>query len=233
MDLQSPPEAEIQTLSNLIHKPSKPQLQTICLLNGLPKTGNKADLQSRITQRRSSLPYPHLPFTPSSLSFLSPITLYNSPHHSPGHHQLLFLTLETVINDSVRKQDFRRYQEVRQSIFAQTGQAGSYASNMAPPYFGAPPQQSPALTPTQRYGASFGSPAFSLTNGQRPPGAAPPMSQATPTRPVAQPRPAAVMTPGFEYKPSPFYEMKRRLGEVRTCESEIPGSHLSICANSY
>jgi len=52
MDPRSPPEAEIQSLINLIRKPSKPQLQNICTLNGLPKTGNKADLQLRITQRK-------------------------------------------------------------------------------------------------------------------------------------------------------------------------------------
>ena len=36
------------------------------------------------------------------------------------------------------------------------------------------------------------------------------------------PRPAVALTPGFQYKSSPFYEMKRRLGDVKICESKNP-----------
>jgi hypothetical protein len=52
MDLRSLPEADIQNLTHFVdHKLSKPQLQNICSVNGLAKSGNKPDLQLRIKQR--------------------------------------------------------------------------------------------------------------------------------------------------------------------------------------
>ncbi|KAK0623225.1 PINIT domain-containing protein [Immersiella caudata] len=185
MDLRSPPQTEIQTLTHIVdHKLSKPQLQNVCSVNGLAKGGNKPDLQYRIKQ---------------------------------------------LITESVRKQDNRRYQEVRQSIYGQTG-TGSYGANMAPPYYGAPPPQPPSIAaPQQRYGISgvpgYGSQPYSTANGQRPAVPPPPIPAATPNRPMTQPRPAAALTPGFEYKPSPFYELKRRLGDVKICEVQAMANH--------
>src|SRR4051794_5267021 len=55
MDPRSPPEADVQNLISSLRLPSKPQLQAICSANGLSKTGNKAELQGRITDRDFSL----------------------------------------------------------------------------------------------------------------------------------------------------------------------------------
>lgn len=39
------------------------------------------------------------------------------------------------------------------------------------------------------------------------------------TRPPP-PRPAGPITPGFQFKSTPFYDMKLRLGEIKTCEGK-------------
>lgn len=52
MDLRSPPEDEIQHLASQLDKHTKPQLQSVCAINGLPKTGNKPDLKARIIKRK-------------------------------------------------------------------------------------------------------------------------------------------------------------------------------------
>lgn len=46
--------AEAQSLVRTIQVPaiSKAVLQSICAVNGIPKTGNKSDLQRRIIQRK-------------------------------------------------------------------------------------------------------------------------------------------------------------------------------------
>lgn len=46
--------AEVQSLIRTIQVPaiSKAILQAICAVNGIPKTGNKTDLQRRIIQRK-------------------------------------------------------------------------------------------------------------------------------------------------------------------------------------
>jgi hypothetical protein len=46
--------AEVQSLVRTIQVPaiSKAILQSICAVNGIPKTGNKSDLQRRIIQRK-------------------------------------------------------------------------------------------------------------------------------------------------------------------------------------
>jgi len=46
--------AEVQSLIRTIQIPaiSKTALQAICTMNGLPKTGNKSDLQRRIIARK-------------------------------------------------------------------------------------------------------------------------------------------------------------------------------------
>ncbi|KAK0646378.1 PINIT domain-containing protein [Cercophora newfieldiana] len=95
--------------------------------------------------------------------------------------------------------------------------------NLQPQYYGAShPATSGLAASQQRYVAApaFGGAAsYSLPNGQRPSGTAPAIGQVAANRPLGQPRPATIsLTPGFEYKPSPFYEMKRRLGEIKTCE---------------
>jgi hypothetical protein len=48
---------EVQSLIRTIQVPaiSKAILQSICAVNGIPKTGNKTDLQRRIIQRKSLL----------------------------------------------------------------------------------------------------------------------------------------------------------------------------------
>jgi hypothetical protein len=49
--------AEVQSLVRTIQVPAIPKatLQSICSVNGIPKTGNKSDLQKRIIQRKSCL----------------------------------------------------------------------------------------------------------------------------------------------------------------------------------
>jgi len=46
--------AEVQALVRTIQVPAIPKatLQSICAVNGIPKTGNKSDLQKRIIQRK-------------------------------------------------------------------------------------------------------------------------------------------------------------------------------------
>lgn len=46
-------DAQVQSLIRTVQVPaiSKAVLQAICAVNGIPKTGNKSDLQRRIIQR--------------------------------------------------------------------------------------------------------------------------------------------------------------------------------------
>lgn len=89
----TPPESDIQAIVAKLRTPSKPQLQSICVVNGLPKTGNKADLSHRIEKRKlllffstsspfSPKPPPptisaHLPFPHVTMRTLRLLTLFH------------------------------------------------------------------------------------------------------------------------------------------------------------
>src|SRR5205814_2255345 len=84
-------------------------------------------------------------------------------------------------------------------------------------------QQSPIPTSQHRYAAppTFApATAFALSNGSRP---NPPLTlqQTTLNRSMGYDRSAAQIAPGFQFKPSPFYEAKERLGEVKICEGAL------------
>ncbi|KAK1750712.1 PINIT domain-containing protein [Echria macrotheca] len=171
MDLESPSKAELEALIRTIYKPSKPKLQAICSVNGLPKTGNKADLHGRLIE---------------------------------------------LINESVRNRDLKRYNEIRESVYKEAGLVPAMASAPYVPVRGNPIPTSHQ----QRYAAptTFApAPAFALSNGSRP-NPALTLQQASLNASMGYDRSPAQIAPGFQFKASPFYEAKERLGEVKICE---------------
>ncbi|KAK3356979.1 PINIT domain-containing protein [Lasiosphaeria hispida] len=177
MDPHRPPEKEVAYLRTAVRMPSKPILQTICTLNGLPKTGNKIDLQGRIIR---------------------------------------------LIDDCIAQNDSQRYREIYQSVCNVPAPSGSApAMPSQPPYY--PPNS--AHTPSQpRFGGASYSPpgaaSYSPGNGYRPANTVP-LPASTPSsasRPLPRPRLLNLAPPAFQYKQSPFFEVKYQLTEVKTCE---------------
>lgn len=98
--------AEVQSLIRTIQVPaiSKAALQSICAVNGIPKTGNKTDLQRRIIQCKwaffGSVPDKRLDFLPGLfpppfLSFPCPNVWRWANIHSPLTAPWLTVTQQT------------------------------------------------------------------------------------------------------------------------------------------
>ena len=94
-----PPSADVTSLCRLAQTPGiqKPQLQTICVVNSLAKTGNKAELQRRIVNRKSS--------GCRARTFLSRLLTRHS----------------IVIQECEQRRDLQRFNEVKQSIYNNAG----------------------------------------------------------------------------------------------------------------
>jgi hypothetical protein len=116
-----------------------------------------------------------------------------------------------VIRECADEQDNQRYQEIRDSIYRQT-------ATMPPPYHAPSAAPQPHVAASSRYGPAMLNNGFPLGNGARPvaPGLTLPGVNSLTRAPL--PRPAAPITPGFQFKSTPFYDMKMRLGEIKTCE---------------
>jgi len=76
-------DAEVQSLIRTVAIPSiqKTTLQSICAVQGIPKTGNKADLQKRIVDRKFSF------FPRHSAAHVSAFSFTNLTHNRPNHQE--------------------------------------------------------------------------------------------------------------------------------------------------
>jgi E3 SUMO-protein ligase PIAS1 len=147
------------------------------------------------------------------------------------------------INLCSETRDWERLQEIRESIVTRAPifvtpslvsqtQQQSHSLPQQPPATVAPaalrsqpiPQSSyyqaaRSNTPPNYAMASYNQPGYGALNGLRSSNAAPVPYQAPPPVPAARPRPnSGLQAPTITYKPSPFYELKYQLGDVRTLE---------------
>lgn len=188
-------EAEVQSLIRTVGIPSiqKTTLQSICAVQGIPKTGNKADLQKRIVDRKF----------PFSIAFSgSPLILH------------LTIAQPSGINQFAHSKHWDRLEEIKKTISSHTGI--TFPPRVAPPpaatYSQA--QQIPDNIYAPRPYAGMGS--FTTTGFGAVPGMGLPNfhsalnggSRAVPPPPQT-----------FNFKPSPFYEMKHQIGRIRTLDS--------------
>ncbi|KAK4115157.1 hypothetical protein N656DRAFT_766425 [Canariomyces notabilis] len=195
--------AEAQSLIRTIQIPaiSKATLQSICAVNGIPKTGNKSDLQRRII---------------------------------------------THINNCATDRDWERLSEIRKSIHSQTS---IFIAPSLSPQQPPPPSQPPSQLQSSRpHSGPLPDPAFYQAGRQGtppnyamppytsssyvPPAAPRSHAQPGPSYPgssngsAARPRPNAVlMSPGILFKPSPFYEQRYQVGDIRTLEGPVMTAH--------
>ncbi|KAK3333888.1 PINIT domain-containing protein [Cercophora scortea] len=170
MESTGPSEAEVQALIRTISIPAiqKPVLQSICVANGLAKTGNKSDLQRRI---------------------------------------------QDLIRECKNNADDPRFRQVRDCVFKHAPVHASVTASMhLPPTTSQPLQQKTGLYPP----ASSQNPAHYAMSGYAPGG-----SYGVPTRNREPP----LQHQSFTYKPSPFYEIKYRIGDVKTCEAMAQHRH--------
>jgi hypothetical protein len=264
--------AEVQSLVRTIQVPaiSKAILQSICAVNGIPKTGNKSDLQRRIIQRKydffGTFGNPKAQ-TKSFFAFgvFFPLhTLRLLPAASPSHpnpflsplrgticNHLMAHNRRPEINLCSETRDWERLQEIRESIVTRAPifvtpslvsqtQPQSH-SQPQPPATVAPaalrsqplPQSSyyqaaRSHTPPNYAMASYNQPGYGALNGLRSSNPAPVSYQGPPPLPAARARQiSGLHAPTITYKPSPFYELKYQLGDVRTLEGVSGSAELS------
>ncbi|KAK4153737.1 PINIT domain-containing protein [Chaetomidium leptoderma] len=187
---------EVQSLVRTIQVPaiSKAILQSICAVNGIPKTGNKSDLQRRIIQQ---------------------------------------VNLCSDTRDWERLHEIRESIVTRASIYVPPSLISQTRSQPPPPP--PPPSQSQLRsqplpqssyyqtarpqTPPNYAMASYGQSGYGALNGLRSQNPPAPPYQAPPNGPTARLRPnAGLVAPTIAYKPSPFYELKYQVGDVRALE---------------
>ncbi|KAK4034084.1 PINIT domain-containing protein [Parachaetomium inaequale] len=187
--------AEVQSLVRTIQVPaiSKATLQAICTVNGIPKTGNKSDLQRRIIQQinlcSDTRDWERLQEIRESIVNRAPI--YVTP------------SLVSQTQSQAQSQP----QPLQAQIRSQPLPQSSY-------YQGSRPQ-----TPPNYAMGSYNQPNYGALNGlrsQNPPA----LSYQAPTNgPSARLRPnVGLVAPTLAYKSSPFYELKYQVGDVKTLE---------------
>ncbi|KAK4123893.1 hypothetical protein N657DRAFT_690543 [Parathielavia appendiculata] len=189
--------AEVQSLIRTIQVPaiSKAVLQSICAVNGIPKTGNKSDLQRRIIQQINSCSdsrdWERLQEIRESIVKRAPI--YVGP---------------SLVNQTQPQSHSQPQPPGPVAIRSQPLPQSSYLSQAARDY-----------TPPNYAMGSYNTPGYGGLNGLRSSNAAPAPYQASPGVPAARSRPnAGLLAPTITYKPSPFYEMKYQIGDVKTLE---------------
>ncbi|KAK4242436.1 PINIT domain-containing protein [Achaetomium macrosporum] len=188
--------AEVQSLIRTVQVPaiSKNVLQSICAVNGIPKTGKKSDLQRRIIQQ---------------------------------------------IQSCGESRDWERFKKIRESIASRApvsispsrtsqaqpqSQPQAKAQSPSQPWPQALPQSSSYQTSSSQVPSSYAMPpygqaAYDALNGLRSqnpqahPFHAPQSSLGNRARPSR-----GFSPPTIAFKPSPFYEMKYQVGDVRTLE---------------
>lgn len=222
MDSRTPTKDEVDALLRTVQVPSiqKAILQSLCVVNGLAKTGNKADLQKRLMKCKFATASP-----------LSPVR--GIPANS------CFFFARTVIGES--RADSQKISEIRESIRTLAGipLAQPVAQPPPPPPQAQPPYYPPAsprapshyatAMPTYNPPGSY----LPVSNGHRANLNATPFAQLS-TLPLAPtkhrfnpPRQnvnahfangVLTISAGLAYKPSPFHEIMCRLGELKTCE---------------
>ncbi|AEO69528.1 fdeb5bbb-d0b0-4499-b5dd-56976a7dcda6 [Thermothielavioides terrestris] len=182
--------AEVQSLIRTVQVPaiSKPVLQAICAVNGIPKTGNKSDLQRRIIQQidacNENRDWERLNEIRESIVSRAPI----------------YVTPSLVSQTQAQSQPPSRAQPHSQP------QPHRPLPAPASPYY----QAAGPHTPPNYAMASHGQSGYGALNGLR--------SQNAPFQTAQNgPRlPGGLNPPTIAYKPSPFYELKYQVGNVRT-----------------
>ncbi|KAL2201566.1 PINIT domain-containing protein [Corynascus similis CBS 632.67] len=189
--------AEVQALVRTIQVPAIPKatLQSICAVNGIPKTGNKSDLQKRIIQQinfcSDRRDWERLHEIRESIVTRAPIfvtpALVSQTQPQPRPHSQTPLSQIQLRSQPVSHSS---YYQAAPSQTANTSGMGSYSQT--------------------GYGALDG------LRAQNPPATSYPLA---PNGPGGRIRPnAGLIAPTITYKPSPFYELKYQVGDVRTLE---------------
>ncbi|KAK3296217.1 PINIT domain-containing protein [Chaetomium fimeti] len=187
--------AEVQSLVRTIQVPaiSKAILQSICAVNGIPKTGNKSELQRRIIQQINSC------------SDARDWERLHEIRESIVNRAPIYVTPSLVSQSQSQPQPQSQVSQV--SLRSQPIPQPSYYQSSRP------------QTPPNYAMGSYNQPSYGALNGlrsQNPPSVG---YQNPPTGAAARLRPnAGLVAPAIAYKSSPFYELKYQVGDVKTLE---------------
>ncbi|AEO57449.1 hypothetical protein MYCTH_2138861 [Thermothelomyces thermophilus ATCC 42464] len=194
--------AEVQALVRTIQVPaiSKATLQSICAVNGIPKTGNKSELQRRIIEQINSC------------SDRRDWARLHEIRESIVNRAPIFVTPALVSQTQNQPQSHSRpHSQSPLSHLQLRSQPPSHSS-----YY----QAAPPPTATASAMGSYSQPGYGAFDGllaQHPP--PPPYQQPPNGSTGGRMRPnAGLVPPTIAYKPSPFYELKYQVGDVRTLE---------------
>ena len=114
--------------------------------------------------------------------------------------------------------DPRAYRDIEASILREKN-GGLPAPHDALPSPLPVPNSAQSLSPNMSYGYQNGYPAYGGVNGQRS-HQMPPQGMFNSSGPSAH-RPDRVLSvQGFHFRPSPFYQVVGRIGQVQTCEGK-------------
>ncbi|KAL2160524.1 hypothetical protein VTH06DRAFT_1212 [Thermothelomyces fergusii] len=207
--------AEVQALVRTIQVPaiSKATLQAICAVNGIPKTGNKSDLQRRIIEQINSCSdrrdWARLHEIRESIVNRAPILatpVLVSPAQNQGQPQ------------SQSQSRPHSQSPLPSHLQLRSQQPPSHQS-----YYPAAPPPPAATSSTMGPYSQGGYAAFDGLLAQKHPPSHPyqlPNGSTTGSR--MRPN-AGLVPPAIAYKPSPFYELKYQVGDVKTLESASGG----------
>lgn len=219
----------LQSSNFLLNK----QLQHICLVNGLRTSGVKAELQRRILDGKFHVPSAQaLPKRSVCLALLGVtwqlghrVVLHLAATRLRGEMGSRSSRLEadsaprTALERAYSSGDPRAYRDIEASIQREkNGGLPAPHEALQSPLPG--PNSAQSLSPNMNYGYQNGYPGYGGVNGQRshqmPPQG---MFMSGPS----VPRPDRVLSvQGFHFKPSPFYQVVGRIGQVHTCEGKSP-----------
>ncbi|GAB1320754.1 E3 SUMO-protein ligase pli1 [Madurella fahalii] len=193
--------AEVQSLIRTIQIPaiSKAALQSICAVNGIPKTGNKSDLQRRIIN--------HINNCASERDWGG----LNEVRKSIQSQTSIFVAAPLVSQSQPQPQPQPHSQpQPRAGPLPKPG-FYSAARPQTPPNYAMPPYNSAG------YAAPNG-----LRSHNQPSLPYPGASNGTTSRL----RPSApLLPPGIYFKPSPFYELQYQVGDIKTLEGPVMAAH--------
>ncbi|TLD13620.1 uncharacterized protein PgNI_04571 [Pyricularia grisea] len=201
MTAQQPTKSEIQSLVSLIQSNTllNRQLQSICQINGLKGSGVKADLQRRIVEQ--------LPYNLSALLHGVGVSALSS---SSNFHAVIYQS----------ERDRSRFQQIKSSIdsIKSGNQYYPNAHSSTPPIYAASRTMNTYSQSSTTYPAA-GYPASGHSNSYRPNSGF--SHHASRTGQSPSPWLQHVLTvpgPGVTFKPSPFYEPKTLVADVRVCD---------------
>ncbi|KAH6624525.1 PINIT domain-containing protein [Chaetomium sp. MPI-SDFR-AT-0129] len=202
--------AEVQILIRTIQIPSisKTSLQAICSVNGISRSGNKSDLQRRIIQQINNCGVTH---DWERLHEIRESIVKQAP------------AVSTLLSSSLPQPQAHAQSQPGSSSSSHATQPNTAQSQQAPP--SQPPHASYYESAKSRATPSYAMSSYSQSShapvgGQRahnPP--APTYASVTAAGQPSRPRPNPnLRPPTISYRPSPFYELKYQVGEVKTLE---------------